>query len=89
MGSGVVNAGLHTISRNVSVASEGMRVADAGISEAKVSMDNAKRDYDRYAALLAKGAVTQQQYDNAKTLYDMWAERIYMWDNWCSPDSSW
>ena len=69
-GSGVVNAGLHTISRNVSVASEGMRVADAGISEAKVSMDNAKRDYDRYAALLAKGAVTQQQYDNAKTLYE-------------------
>lgn len=69
-GSGAVSASMGTTSRNVSVAQEGMRVASAGITEAKVGMDNAKRDYDRYAALLAKGAVTQQQYDNAKTRYE-------------------
>lgn len=69
-GSGAVSASIGTTSRNVSVASAGVRVASASISEAKVGMDNAKRDYDRYAALLAKGAVTQQQYDNAKTRYE-------------------
>lgn len=69
-GSGAVSAGMSTISRNVGVASEGVRVASAGIGEAKAGMDNARRDYDRYTALLAKGAVTQQQFDNAKTRYE-------------------
>lgn len=69
-GSGAVSASMNTTNRNVTVAREGMRVASAGISEAKEGMDNAKRDYDRFAALLPKGAVTPQQYDNAKTRYE-------------------
>lgn len=69
-GSGAVSASMGTTSHNVSVANAGMRVASAGISETRAAMDNARRDFDRYAALLAKGAVTQQQYDNARTRYE-------------------
>jgi membrane fusion protein (multidrug efflux system) len=45
-------------------------VVDAGIAEAKVNMDNAERDYQRYQALLKKEAVTQQQFDNVRTIYE-------------------
>ncbi len=69
-GSGAVSAGIATVARNVSVASAGMSVAAADVSEAKEGMDNARRDYDRFSALLKKGAVTQQQYDNVKTRYE-------------------
>ena len=69
-GSGAVSASINTIQSNVSVASAGVQVATAGIEEAKVGMDNAKKDYDRFSALLKKGAVTQQQYDNVKTIYE-------------------
>lgn len=61
-GTSVVSAGINTTESNV-------RVASAGIEEARVNMQNAKLDYDRYAALMARNAVTQQQYDNAKTRY--------------------
>lgn len=69
-GSGAVNAGINTTQNNVNVASAGMQVASAGISEAKEQMDNARKDYERYHALLGRDAVTQQQYDNAKTRYE-------------------
>lgn len=62
-GSSVISAGMTTTTGNV-------RVAAAGIEEARVNMLNAKADYDRYAALLAKDAVTRQQYDNARTRYE-------------------
>lgn len=69
-GSGAVSASMNTVSHNVNVASAGMEVASAGIAEAREGMDNARKDYDRFAALLKKGAVTQQQFDNVKTLYE-------------------
>lgn len=69
-GSGAVTASIGTTQRNVSVASASVDVASAGIAEAKEGMDNARRDYDRFKALLAKGAVTQQQFDHAKTQYE-------------------
>ena len=59
----IVSAGMNTTQSNVAVAS-------AGIEEAKVNMDNAKKDYDRFAALLKKDAVTRQQYDDSKARYD-------------------
>lgn len=62
-GSSVISAGIHTISSNVKAAS-------AGIEEAGVELRNAQDDYERYAALLKRNAVTQQQYDNAKARYD-------------------
>jgi membrane fusion protein, multidrug efflux system len=69
-GSSAVTASIGTTQRNVSVASAGVQVASAGIAEAKEDMDNARRDYERFSALLAKEAVTQQQFDNAKTRYE-------------------
>jgi membrane fusion protein, multidrug efflux system len=75
-GSGAVSAGISTIQRNINVASAGVQVATAGIEEAKVGMENAKKDYDRFTALLKKGAVTQQQFDNVKTQYEQAKSRF-------------
>ncbi len=46
-----------------------MTGTEAMIAEARATMDNAKREDERYAKLLAKEAVTQQQYDNVHTAY--------------------
>lgn len=61
-GSSVVSASMGTTSSNVQTAS-------AGIEEARVDMMNAKQDFDRFAALMKKDAVTKQQYDNAYARY--------------------
>ena len=62
-GSSAVSAGMSTTQSNV-------RAASAGIEETRVQMENAKRDYERFEQLLAKDAVTRQQYDNAKAQYE-------------------
>lgn len=61
-GSLVVSASMSTTASNVQTAS-------AGIEEARVDMMNAKQDFDRFAALIKKDAVTRQQYDNAYARY--------------------
>ncbi len=61
-GSSVVSASMGTTTTNVQTAS-------AGIEEARVDMMNAKQDFDRFAALMKKDAVTRQQYDNAYARY--------------------
>ena len=61
-GSSAVSASMTTTASNVSTAS-------AGIEEARVDMINAKADFDRFTVLIAKDAVTRQQYDNAHTRY--------------------
>lgn len=61
-GSSAISAGMTTTASNVKVAS-------AGIEEARVNLKNAEDDFKRYAALLAKDAVTRQQYDNAEARY--------------------
>ncbi len=61
-GSSVVTASMGTTASNVQTAS-------AGIEEARVDMINAKQDFDRFAALMKKDAVTRQQYDNAYARY--------------------
>ena len=58
----VVTASMTTTESNVQTAS-------AGIEEARVDMINAKQDFDRFAALMKKDAVTRQQYDNAYARY--------------------
>lgn len=55
-------ASLRTTASNVSVA-------DAGIQEAMVNLQNAESDYERYRALLAKDAVTRQQFEAVETRY--------------------
>ena len=62
-GSSAVSAGMSTTQSNV-------RAASAGIVEARVQMENAKKDFDRFEQLLAKEAVTRQQYDNVKAQYE-------------------
>ena len=61
-GSSVVSASMGTTTTNVQTAS-------AGIEEARVDMMNAKQDFDRFAALMKKDAVTRQQYDKMETAY--------------------
>lgn len=58
----VVSASMNTTASDVQTAS-------AGIEEARVDMMNAKQDFDRFAALMKKDAVTRQQYDNAYARY--------------------
>ena len=48
---------------------QNISVSDAGIEEARVRLDNARADYERYAQLLKNDAVTRQQYDQMHTAY--------------------
>ena len=61
--SSAVSAGMNTTVSNV-------RAASAGIEEARVQMQNAQKDYQRFEQLLQKDAVTRQQYDNVKAQYE-------------------
>ena len=62
-GSQAVSAGMTTTHSNV-------QAAQAGIEEARVQMENARREYERFEQLLAREAVTRQQYDNIKAQYE-------------------
>lgn len=62
-GSKATTAGIATTQNNLSVS-------DAGIEEARVQMENARRELTRYEKLLSEDAVTRQQYDNVRTTYD-------------------
>jgi membrane fusion protein (multidrug efflux system) len=67
-GRSITSAGIATTQSNI-------HTQGAGVAEAKVTMDNAARDYNRYAALLQKDAVTRQQYDGMKTAYEAARDR--------------
>lgn len=60
-------AGRSVADRSVTSASANVAVSEASIEEAKVLMELAATDLARYEKLLAKDAVTRQQYDGAKT----------------------
>lgn len=62
-------AGRTVADHSVGVASANVAVSEASIAEAKVLMDNAAVDLERYRKLLAKDAVTRQQFDGAETDY--------------------
>lgn len=62
-GTSAVSAGMSTTQSNV-------RVASAGIDEARIQMENAQKDYHRFEQLLQKEAVTRQQYDHVKAQYE-------------------
>lgn len=63
-------SGKTAMTSTISTTQNNMSVSDAGIQEAKIRLDNAEREYNRYKNLLGQGAVTKQQYDNIKTNYD-------------------
>ncbi len=54
---------------SIATTMAGIQVTDASIDEARVNMENAKREDARFEALLKKDAVTQQQYDNVHTAW--------------------
>lgn len=60
-------AGRSVANQSVTSAATNVAVSDAAIAEAKVVMDMAATDFERYKQLLAKEAVTRQQYDAART----------------------
>lgn len=62
-------AGRVVTTGSVSTAQAGIDADAAAVAEVKVQMENASRELERYRRLLAKGAVTQQQYDNVETTY--------------------
>lgn len=63
-------AGRSVANQSVTSASTNVAVSEASIAEAKVLMEMAATDFERYSRLLAKDAVTRQQYDAARTDYE-------------------
>lgn len=63
-------AGQAVAGQSVTVASANSAVSDAAIEEARVLMENARTDLDRFERLLAADAVTQREYDGAKTDFE-------------------
>ncbi len=53
----------------ITTASNHVNVSEAGIEEARIRLENARREEERYAKLLKEDAVTRQQYDNIHTAF--------------------
>lgn len=81
-------AGRNVADRTVGVASANVAVTEASIAEAKVVMELAATDFERYKKLLEKDAVTRQQYDAAKTDYEAKKARYEMLSRQRSATSS-
>ncbi len=71
-------AGRDVADRSVGVASANVAVTEASIAEAKVVMEMAATDFERYRKLLDQEAVTRQQFDAAKTDYEAKKARYEM-----------
>lgn len=71
-------AGRGVADRAVSSASANVAVSEASIAEAKVLMEMAATDLNRYTNLLEKDAVTRQQYDAVKTDFEAKKARYEM-----------
>ncbi len=61
---------------SVSTALNNITVDEAQIAEVEVLLANSKRDEERYAKLLEKGAVTSQEYDRIKANTDALDARL-------------
>ena len=61
-GGDATTSGMATTRQNISVT-------DAGIEEARVRLEEARREEKRYAQLLKEDAVTRQQYDHMHTAW--------------------
>lgn len=62
-------AGKQATSTGIETTQSSINVTEAGIEEARIQLDNARREDQRYAQLLKDDAVTQQQYDNIHTAF--------------------
>lgn len=71
-------AGRGVSDRSMDVASANVSVSEASVTEAKVLMDMAAADFNRYKKLFEQDAVTGQQYDAARTDYEARKARYEM-----------
>lgn len=71
-------AGHSVADRSLATSSANVAVSEASLEEAKVLMEMAQTDFRRYETLLAKDAVTRQQYDASKTDYEAKMARYEM-----------
>ncbi|MDE6811560.1 MAG: HlyD family secretion protein [Muribaculaceae bacterium] len=72
------SAGRSVADRSIGVASANVAVSDASLAEAKVVMDLAAADYERYRKLLDQDAVTRRQYEGVKSDYEAKRARYEM-----------
>ena len=70
--------GKSAMKQTISTTQTDVTVSEAAIEEARIRMDNAERNYQRYKSLFEKDAVTQQQYDNVQTEYEAAKARYEM-----------
>lgn len=63
-------SGNEAMATTVSTTQNNIAVSDAAIKEAKVRLENAEREHNRYKSLFEQDAVTKQQYDGIKTNYE-------------------
>lgn len=63
-------SGKSAMTTTITTTQNNISVSDAGIEEARIRMENAEREYNRYKNLYKQEAVTRQQYDAVKTNYD-------------------
>ncbi|MDE7387743.1 MAG: HlyD family secretion protein [Muribaculaceae bacterium] len=71
-------AGHDVAGRSEVSASADVAVSEASVAEAKVLMEMAAADLDRYRSLLEQDAVTRQQFDAARTDYEAKRARYEM-----------
>lgn len=62
-------AGKEAVATGMQTTQQSISVTSAGIEEARVQLENARRDDVRYAQLLKDDAVTPQQYDHVHAAY--------------------
>lgn len=63
-------AGKSVMHNVISTTSNNIAVNEASIEEASIVMENAKKNYERFANLLKQESVTKQQFDDVKTAYE-------------------
>lgn len=63
-------AGKSVMHNVISTTSNNIAVNEASIEEASIVMENAKKNYERFANLLKQESVTKQQFDDMKTAYE-------------------
>ncbi len=62
----------------ISTTQNNLSVTEASIEEARVRMENAERNYERFKNLYAQEAVTKQQFDDMQTNYSAAKARYEM-----------
>ena len=63
-------AGKSAMHNVISTTSNNVAVNEASVEEARIVMENARKNYERFANLLEQESVTKQQFDDMKTAYE-------------------